>query len=163
MQKGAPVKASESILLIIFTVFAGVLLFNSLDMPYSSGQGFDVGFVPLNMSVAVIFLAGLIGLRALLGRKNAQVEPRKVSAGSNQAAESDQRQSLLAPISTILLLLVATAGMGFGSILLPMAIVMTVVSRFFLGNSWFHSIRMTIITIAIIYLIFSVWLKIPII
>ena len=156
-------KVSESILLSILTVFSGVLLFYSLDMPYSSEQGFDVGFVPLNMSVAIIVLAGLIGLRALSGRKKTQVETREAAADSTQAPESDQRQSLVAPIGTMLLLIVATAVMEFGSILLPLAIVMAIVSKFFLGNSWFHTIRMTVVALVMIYLIFSVWLKIPII
>lgn len=156
-------KFSELILLSLFTVFAGILLFNSLDMPYSSGQGFDVGFVPLNMSVVIIVLAGLIGLRALVGKKKTQVENGEVPSDSFQDSEPEQRQSLVAPISTILLLLVSTAVMGLGSILLPLAVVMTIISIFFLGNSWFRSIRMTIVALAMIYLIFSVWLKIPII
>lgn len=154
-------KFSEIILLSLFAVFAGVLLVNSLDMPYSSANGFDVGFVPLNMSAAIIVLAGLIVLRALIRRNKTQAEIREETADRDQSSESHQTLSLVAPISTILLLLVATAAMGLGSILLPLAVVMLIVSTFFLGNGWFRSIRMTIISIAVIYLIFSVWLKIP--
>lgn len=155
-------KLSETILLSLFAVFAGVLLFNSLDMPYVSGQGFGAGFLPLNMSVAVIVLAGLIALRALLSRKGALVETREVPADSPPVSEPDQRRSFVAPISTIVFLLAATAVMGFGSVLFPLAILMTLVSALFLGNTWFRSIRMTIVTLAGIYLIFSVWLNIPI-
>lgn len=155
-------KVSEIILLIFFAVFAGVLLFSSIKMPYSSGQGFGAGFVPLNMSVIVIVLTSFIGLRALLSKRRTRGETHKTSADSNQTPETARQQSLVAPIGTILLLLVATAAMGFGSILAPLAILMTIISASFLGNSWFQSIRMTIITLAVIYLIFSVWLKIPI-
>lgn len=159
---GAPVKVSEIILLSLFAVFSGVLLVNSLAMPYSSENGFDVGFVPTNMSVVIIVLAGLIGLRALLHKNKTQVDTSEVKADEKQTSESNQRQSLVPPISTILLLLVATAAMGVGSVLLPLAVVMTAVSTFFLGNGWFRSIRMTIVSLAVIYLIFAVWLKIPI-
>lgn len=154
-------KVSEMILLTFFAVFAGVLLFNSLDMPYSSEQGFGAGFVPLNMSVVIIILTAVIALRALLSKNRTQVEAREASVDSNQAPESDQQQSFVAPVSTIVLLLAATAVMGFGSILVPLGILMMTISAFFLGNSWFNSIRMTIVSLAVIYLIFSVWLKIP--
>jgi len=156
------VKVSEIILLSLFAVFAGVLLFNSLDMPYSSDLSFGAGFLPLNMSVAIIILAGVIVLRALLNRKKTLVETREVSTDSQQASGPDQRQSFVAPISTIGLLLVATVVMGFGSVLFPLAILIMIVSALFLGNTWFRSIRMTIVTLAGIYLIFSVWLHIPI-
>jgi len=154
------VKVSEMILLAFFTVFAGVLLFNSLDMPYSSGQGFGAGFMPLNMSVIIIILTAVIVLRAL-NQKKTHVKTCEASVDSDQTPESNQRQSFVAPVSTIVLLLSATAVMGFGSILAPLGILMMIISALFLGNSWFHSIRMTIVSLGVIYLIFSVWLKIP--
>jgi hypothetical protein len=52
--------------------------------------------------------------------------------------------------------------MGLGSVLLPLAIVMAIVSVFFLRNSWVSSISMVAVSLAVIYLIFAVWLKIPI-
>ena len=155
-------KVSETILLGLFAVFAGVLLYNSLDMPYFSGQGFGAGFLPLNMSVAVIVLTGVIALRALFNKKSTPAKTRKATEDNDQKTGSGWQSPFVAPICTIVLLLAATALMGFGSVLLPMAILMTIVSAFFLGNTWLRSIRMTIITIATIYLIFSVWLDIPV-
>ncbi len=149
------------ILLAFFTVLAGILLFNSIDMPFSSEQGFGAGFVPLNMSVVVIILSIVVALRALIGKKKTQVEPPETSVDSGQVPETDLQQ-FVAPISTIVLLLAATSVMGLGSVMLPLAILMMLISKFFLGNSWFHSIRMIIVTVGVIYLIFSVWLKIPI-
>ena len=155
-------KASETILLSFFVIFSGVLLVNSTDMPYSSGYGFGAGFLPVNMSLAVIVLTGIIALRALLNKKKTPGEKSEQSTDSRQAPGPEKQKSFIAPISTIVLLLIATALMGFGSVLLPMAILMIIVSALFLGNTWFQSIRMTLVTLAVIYLIFSVWLGIPI-
>ncbi len=156
-------KISETILLCFFTVFAGVLLFNSLAMPYFSGQGFGAGFLPLNMAAAVIILAGMITLRSLLNRKNTHAEHRETTTNSDQDFAEEKQKSLAAPVITIILLLAACAIMRLGSVLLPLAIVLTIISALFLGNTWFRSIRMTIVTLTVIYLIFSVWLDIPVI
>jgi hypothetical protein len=155
-------KVSETMLLIFFTFFAGILMTYSLDMPYFSSNGFDVGFVPLNTSVAIITLSGAIGLRALLHRKKTQAKNCEVPVDSDQGFEVDQKRSLVASNGAILLLVAATAVMGLGSVLLPLAIVMAIVSVFFLRNSWVSSISMVAVSLAVIYLIFAVWLKIPI-
>lgn len=155
-------KVSEAILLMFFTAFSGILAFKSLDMPYSSPNGFDVGFVPLNTATAIIFLSVAIGLRTLLRRKKTQAETCEATVGSDQTPKLEEQQSLVASVGAILLLLAATAATGFGSVLLPLAVVMIIVSACFLKNSWISSISMTVIALAVIYLIFAVWLKIPI-
>lgn len=146
-------KWSEMILLAGLAAFAGILLKDSLALPYSSPQGFGAGFIPLNFAAATLALTGFLALRALLAHRTS--EP-----GQQEPGERPWKIALPA-IATMALLFAATYAMSFGSVLVPLAVAITVVSTVFLNHSWRRSALLAVVTLAVIYAIFSLWLKIP--
>ncbi|GAA5063966.1 tripartite tricarboxylate transporter TctB family protein [Roseibacterium beibuensis] len=142
-------KWSELILLAGLACFAGVILHDSLDMPYRSSQAFGPGFIPLNMAIATLALCGLLLVRAVV-------------AGLRSGEMALDLARALPAIGAIALLLLATAAASFGSVLGPLAVAMTVISALLLGHGWVRSVLLTAATLAVIYAIFSLWLNIPV-
>ncbi|MEM9394571.1 MAG: tripartite tricarboxylate transporter TctB family protein [Pseudomonadota bacterium] len=149
-------KWSELILLAGLVAFSGVLQKDSLALDYNSGGGFGPGFIPLNFAIVTILLAGVIGTQSFLRSKARDPE-------DNDAEPATWFASLAAPLGTIALLFVATFFMEFGSVLLPLAVVTTVVSTVFLKHGLAKAAGLTVVTLAVIYAIFSLWLNIPVI
>lgn len=148
-------KWSELLLLLALTIFSGMLLKDSFALSYSSEGGFGPGFIPRNFAIVTILLAMLLGGQSYLAGRKQQIE------------RDDQKEtgeySILAPSAAVVLLFTATFTMHFGSVLAPLAVVTTVISAVFLGHSWVKAAGLTLATLAVIYAIFSVWLKIPVI
>lgn len=151
-------KYSEVILLVGLSIFAGVLLKDSFSLDYSSEGGFGPGFIPRNFAIATIALAMVL---------LAQTYRNYQTCGAEEPDKSSDKSfdlgQLVAPVATILLLLVATYFMEFGSVLAPLGVTITIVSAVFLKHSWIKSVILTAATLAVIYAIFSLWLNIPII
>lgn len=143
-------KISELILLGGMSAFAVATLIPSLGMPYSAGQTFGPGFVPLNMSVAVIILCALLAWRQLH-----RSEP------DAEEATASPREGRVAVCATVLLITATVFLAHYGSLLLPLGACIFLVSRFLLNRSWLVAFGSTLATIAAIYGIFSLWLKIP--
>lgn len=80
-------KISEIILLAGLTIFSLVLLGSSLDMPYSTEDTFGPGFLPLNLSVALLGLVGILAIRASLAARRARLH---ASPAAREGADSAQ-------------------------------------------------------------------------
>ena len=151
-------KYSEIILLLGLSVFAGVLFRDSLDLAYFADGGFGPGFIPRNFAVATMVLAAVLIFRSVRGALQGGAKLSTLVADMTQ-----DWTKLIAPVGTILILFVATYFMEFGSVLLPLGVTITIVSAVFLGHSWIKSVILTVLTLAVIYAIFSLWLNIPVI
>jgi len=143
-------KWSELILLAGIACFAGVILTDSLSLPYRSAQAFGPGFIPLNFAIGTITLCAVLFVRSVvLGLRDGDMAldlPRAVPA-----------------LVAIAFLVLATAAATFGSVLAPLGVALTLISSLLLGHSLVRSILMTVVTLAVIYAIFSLWLSIPVI
>ncbi|MFV0490612.1 MAG: tripartite tricarboxylate transporter TctB family protein [Pseudorhodobacter sp.] len=144
-------KTSEMIFLGGLAAFAIATLIPSINMPYSSGQTFGPGFVPLNMSVAVLILCALLVLRQFRTHK-------AITSGGTEGASGE---GVIAVIVAIALIAATVFAAHYGSLLLPLGLCSLAVTRFLLGRSWLVAIGSTLATIAVIYAIFSLWLQIP--
>lgn len=145
------VKISELIILVGMSAFALATLIPSLDMPYSSEQTFGPGFMPLNMSVAVIILCALLVWRQI----------RAARAGAAVDSPASSPEGIIAVCVAVGLITATVFLAHYGSLLLPLAVCILIISKFLLNRSWLVAIGSTIATIAAIYAIFSLWLKIP--
>lgn len=141
---------SELILLTGLALFSGVLLKDSFALDYRSDSGFGPGFIPINFAIVTILLAVLIGVGSLR-----RARPEGDDTGG--------MASLIAPVASIVLLFVATFAMEFGSVLAPLACVTIFVSTVFLKHSLPKAALLTAATLATIYVVFSLWLNIPVI
>lgn len=144
-------KISEILLLGALAAFAVATLIPSIEMPYSTGQTFGPGFLPLNMSVVILAITGLLVLRQFRARENADT------------VEGTGHRSGALPVVAAIALIVATVLLArFGSLLLPLGLCILLVTALLLGRGWRVALISTIATIAAIYVIFGLWLQIPI-
>lgn len=142
-------KPSELLFLAGLSVFAGVTLIGSMDMPFSSGQTFGPGFLPLIMGLSVITICAMIGLRGFLR--------------AGPASNATEVTGNIAPVLfAIALIAAAIAGASFGSLLLPLGVCIMVVTGYLLNRGWVVALVSTLITLVAIYAIFGIWLQIPI-
>ena len=141
-------KTSEMILLVGLAGFAGWLLWESTAMPYHTGIGVGAGFVPLNIAVTSLTLI------AVLTCKSSPVGEKREERRTNW-------QRVRPPVITMILLVMTVLVMGFGSVLLPLGGGLVVVSVVLLGHSWPRAVLHSVSTLAFIYAVFSLWLKIP--
>jgi hypothetical protein len=144
-------KASEIILLAGLTIFSGVLLWFSLDIPYSAGQGFGPGYLPLNLAVATLVLIAVLAVRAFVARHD----------GPPAQAATGQAAAVLPVLAVVLLLVLATLAMALGSLLAPLGIVMVLISWRLSGHGLLRSILVNAAVLGAIYVIFGLWLRIP--
>ncbi|MCV0378663.1 tripartite tricarboxylate transporter TctB family protein [Nitratireductor sp.] len=145
-------KLSEIVLLAGLAVFSGVLFISSLDMPYGSEQSFGPGYIPLNIALVVLGLIGILAVKAFMaGRK----------PGADGSAVIEDLSSALPVAAVIVLLAGAIYAMSWGSILAPLGLLMIILSWRFNGHGFVKSCLVSAAILAVIYTIFSLWLKIP--
>ncbi|OSQ35446.1 tripartite tricarboxylate transporter TctB family protein [Thalassospira mesophila] len=156
-------KISEIILLGGLSVFSGSLLWGSLDMPYSTDTTFGPGFIPLNVSIALLALIAGVAIRAVVRSK------RDVAVSSGGTGEpADDAQDVVPQTLGVLMLGGAIASiaiciyaMSYIGVMIPLGVLLVILSWRFSGHGFFKSVAISLIVLAVIYLIFSVWLRIP--
>lgn len=148
-------KASEIFLLASLAVFSGVLLWFSLDIPYSAGQGFGPGYLPLNLSVATLALIAVLAVKAILARRGTTPTQAVPSAPEGSIT------AVLPVVAVVVLLTLALLAMSLGSVLAPLGCVMVLISWRLSGHSLLRSILVNAAVLGVIYVIFGLWLRIP--
>ncbi|MGM8931672.1 tripartite tricarboxylate transporter TctB family protein [Salinicola halophyticus] len=148
-------KSSEIVLLTGITAFAWILLFNSFDMPLSSGMNLGPGFLPLIISVTLL---AVIAIRAVSLFSLTAAGKVHGEEGSKRSSNAYPALGIVVFIGVMALMIVA---MGYVGILLPLGITMALVSRYFSGHSMVKSIGVTLLVLLVIYAVFAIWLKIP--
>ena len=145
-------KTSEMILLVCLAGFAGWIFWESTNMPYQTGYGVGAGFVPLNIAMASLTLITVL-ICKITGDRPA------ISEKGEKRYASWQR--VRPPVITMILLVITLLVMEFGSVLLPLGGVLIVVSVMILDHSWPRAVLHSVSTLAFVYAVFSLWLKIP--
>lgn len=163
-------KTSEIVLLTGISIFAGVLLFNSLDMPFSSGMTFGPGFVPLIMAGALLLAIAMKVLHGLTSRTSAGAQTGmndredRVAHAEDAAAAQRAASPLHAGLGIVGLMGVmalAIVSMSHIGVMAPLALLMVLVSWYFAGHSLIRSIGVTLLVMLAIYGVFALWLRIP--
>lgn len=146
-------KNAEILFLTGLAVAAGAFLWGGLDMPYDADQSFGPGFVPVNMAIAILILVGLVVLRSLLAR----------TPPDGDAPEAVDQGGLIAVAGSVALIAATILIAHFGSLLLPLGASMMVVTAVFLERGWRVAAVSTVASLIVIYAIFGLWLKIPVV
>lgn len=145
-------KPSEILFLGGLAVFAGVTLAGSIGMPFSAGQTFGPGFLPLIMSVAVLVIGALLAVRGI----------RRAGAPLVGTPASETVRGVQLVVAAVALIGATVLAARFGSLLLPLAVCLLVVTSVLLERGWKVGAISTLLTMAAIYAIFDLWLRIPI-
>lgn len=154
-------KKSEVILLAVLATFSLVLLWNSLEMPYGTDQTFGPGFLPLNLSVAMLAVIGFMVLKTVVVtlRSKRNPSPHQATDGQEQATTTAAKTGVL--VAAIALVVTTTAAMEFVGVLPAIAVMIALISWRFSDHPPLKSVIVSLFSVTAIYLIFEVWLNIP--
>lgn len=153
-------KISEAILLVGLAVFSLVLLLSSLGIPYATEQTFGPGFMPLNLSVAMLVLIGLLVLKTVTtARTKSKAAPQDAAQDKEKKASAAARAGVL--VAAIVLVMLTAAAMEFVGVLPAVVVMMALISWRFSGHSPLKSVAVSVFSVAAIYVIFEMWLNIP--
>ena len=156
-------KISEVILLAGLVVFSLVLLLSSLGIPYATEQTFGPGFVPLNLSVATLALIGIVVLKTVVAtvktKKKGRAAPEDVPRDTEVTTNAAARAGVL--VAAIILVMLTAAAMEFVGVLPAVVVMMALISWRFSGHSPLKSVAVGVLSVAAIYVIFEMWLNIP--
>jgi len=153
-------KISEIILLAGLAAFSLVLLGSSLEMPYFTEETFGPGFLPLNLSVALLVLIGLTALRAVMATRRRRHAPPP-AAGETTVVPAAARTGVL--VATMGTVGVGILAMKYIGVLPALAILLAFISWHFVGHSPVRSAAVSAMTVLAIYAVFGLWLGIPLI
>ncbi|MBR9841482.1 MAG: tripartite tricarboxylate transporter TctB family protein [Rhodobacteraceae bacterium] len=141
-------KRVELILVLLLAAFAASLVAGATGMNYSDQYSFGPGFVPLNAGVLLLLCCGLQAVRVT----KRQSEPRE------EGDAPDVKGLLLAGV----IVAGGILAMSLGSVMLPIAGIVFLISWLVTRHSLAMSLLVSAATTGVIYLIFSIWLNLPI-
>ncbi|EIM73494.1 hypothetical protein A33O_14936 [Nitratireductor aquibiodomus RA22] len=140
-------KTSENILLAMLAAFAVSISIWSFDLKYSDQYSFGPGFVPMNVGILLFLFCGIQALRNF----------RKESIEGENADPNCKGLSM-----GVLVIGGGIAAMSLGSILIPIFFVLLLLSWRVGSHPLPISLFVSVTTTATIYLIFSIWLGLPV-
>lgn len=141
-------KRAEITLMVLLAAFAASLTIGATDLKYSDEYSFGPGFVPLSIGVLLLACCALQGLRVW----------KRESAGDGAAEKPDLAGLALA----VAIIVAGIAAMSFGSVLAPIAAIVLLLSWLVSKHTLAMSAMVSVTTTAAIYVIFSIWLGLPV-
>ena len=141
-------KRVDLLLLLLLAAFAASLVVGATGMNYSDQYSFGPGFVPLNTGVLLLLCCGLQAVRVV----RRQSEPRDEGHAPN----------VLGLLLAGAIIAVGILMMSLGSVMLPIAGIVFLLSWLVTRHSLAMSFLVSAATTGMIYLIFSIWLNLPI-
>lgn len=133
------------VFLVLLGVIAGLMMPEARRLPQDSQYTIGPGFLPTVMLSVIIVCCIALLILDFIKKFNCKIEK---SAGL---------RLVLYAIATVLLVF----GMEYVGIIFSVAVYIFAVTFFIEKNSVLSSVKVAVITAAFIYLIFHVWLKVP--
>lgn len=143
---------AEQILLIGLTLLGAAFVLGGQSLTFRANIGFGPGFIPV---IAGIGLS--LSCMLQLARNH-----RAAATATNKEDVADQPPNYRALLITLAILVAGTVAMELGSVLLPAFLIIALLSWLVAGHNLIRTIIVATTTIAIIYLIFAVWLGLPV-
>jgi 4-amino-4-deoxy-L-arabinose transferase-like glycosyltransferase len=140
-------KTSEYIFVGILAAFAASISIGSSALKYSDQYSFGPGFIPLNVGILLVACCAIQALRSY-----------RKAEGKDEDSDPNYKGLALG----VLIIGGGIAAMSFGSILIPIFFVLLLLSWRVASHPLPISLLVSATTTAIIYLIFSIWLGLPV-
>ena len=149
-------KTAEITFLAILAAFAASLAIGSLDLKYADDFSFGPGFVPLNVGILIVVCCVLQALRSLTksGKEEAEVGDRE--------NHEDKSPNVAGLLITLAIIVLGVAAMALGSVLAPIFAMIFLLSWRVAHHPITLSLFVGATTTAAIYVIFAVWLNLPV-
>ncbi|SFN47895.1 Tripartite tricarboxylate transporter TctB family protein [Cohaesibacter marisflavi] len=149
-------KTAEITFLAILAAFAASLAIGSLDLKYADEFSFGPGFVPLNVGVLIVICCALQALRSLAKSRKEAAE-----AGDRQE-HADTSPNIAGLLITTAIIVLGVAAMALGSVLAPIFAMIFLLSWRVAHHPITSSLFVGATTTAAIYVIFAIWLNLPV-
>ena len=144
-------KIAERIFLTGISLFAIIMDKECEKLPISSEYTIGPGFLPKLISYGII-LVSLIML----------VQSFTKSDRGNEYKAFISKTGFIRLLYFFAVFLVAVISVGFVGMLIPLGVFMIIVFKFIEKYNWFSSIKVSVLSLIIFYVIFKVWLGVPI-
>ncbi|MGP9566594.1 tripartite tricarboxylate transporter TctB family protein [Halomonas sp. AOP5-B2-8] len=143
---------AEQLLLIGLTLLGAAFVLGGQSLTFRANIGFGPGFIPVLAGVSLALSCVLQLMR----------RPQGAASALNKEKVADQPPNYRALLITLAILVLGTTAMELGSVLLPVFLIIALLSRLVAGHNLIRTIIVATTTITAIYLIFSVWLGLPV-
>ncbi|KAA0018827.1 tripartite tricarboxylate transporter TctB family protein [Salinicola corii] len=143
-------KYSEITLSIMLAAFAASISVGAIELKYSDQYSFGPGFVPLTVGLLLLLCCFLQLVRAC---------KREGGDNSDDQVEKPNFRGLLI---TIAILSAGISAMAFGAVLIPLIGIVFLISWLVSGHTLAMSAIISVVTTLVIYVIFSIWLGLPV-
>nr|WP_321445645.1 tripartite tricarboxylate transporter TctB family protein [uncultured Cohaesibacter sp.] len=161
-------KTAEITFLAILAAFAASLAIGSLDLKYADEFSFGPGFVPLNVGVLIVICCILLAFRSFArSRKEAaeagtQQDVEEVAEVAAPQEHEDTSPNIVGLVMTVAIIVGCVAAMALGSVLAPIFAMIFLLSWRVAHHPIMLSFFVGATTTATIYVIFAIWLNLPV-
>lgn len=144
-------KIAERIFILIMALFAVIILKECGRLP--TGSEFTIGpwFLPRYISLFIIAVSAILMIQSFLKRGE-----------NSKQKDFITKNGLIRLTSFSLVLLLAILSVSFAGMFIPLGVFMAVIYKFGEKYDWLPSVKVSVLSIVIFYLIFKVWLGVPI-
>lgn len=143
-------KAMERVFIIAMILFSGVVILEGTKLPVKSEYTIGPGFLPIVVGIGIFIVSVISIIQNLLKNKGTDSSKKFFSK------EGATRLGIFIGVMIVSLLLSKVFGL-----LISLAIFMIVIFRYVEKYSWIASIRVAIICNVVFYLVFKIWLGVP--
>ncbi len=143
-------KLMERIFIIGMMIFSGLVIYEGIKLPIKSEYTIGPGFLPIVIGIGIFISSISCIVQSVYKYKKLDTDTKFISK------EGATRLGIFIAVLTGALLLNEIFGL-----LISMVVFMIVILRYVEKYSWFVSIRVAIISNIIFYLIFEIWLRVP--
>ncbi|WP_157957560.1 tripartite tricarboxylate transporter TctB family protein [Salinicola halophyticus] len=137
-------------MLIVLAVFAASLSIGAIGLKYSDQYSFGPGFVPLNVGLLLLLCCAIQIVRAWKRKSDIKVK------------DHEEKPDFRGLLVTIAIIAAGISAMAMGSVLIPLLAIVFLISRLVSGHTLAMSTIVSIATTVIIYVVFSIWLGLPV-
>lgn len=145
---------AERILLILMVITGAAFILGGQDLAFRADIAFGPGFLPI-LTGAGLAVCALI---QLLRTTKHRMKDDEAEAQSSGISLPDLRGLMIA----VAVMIAGVFAMVFGSVLVPVLLITALLSWLVSGHSLLRASIVATATLAVIYLIFAIWLGLPI-
>ncbi|ALM52642.1 tripartite tricarboxylate transporter TctB family protein [Halomonas huangheensis] len=152
----------ERILLALLALLGAAFVLGGQGLAFRADIAFGPGFVPVVTGAALALSCVVQALRQRRRSAAASSVHGSNAAGVDDQSLEDHRPNYRGMLLALAILVAGAAAMVLGSVLIPVFIITVLLSWLVLGHGLGRSLVVAVGTNAVIYVIFALWLGLPV-
>ena len=143
-------KKAERIFIIIVMFFSFAVIYEGTKIPIISKYSIGPGFLPIFVGVSSVVVTGALLIFSYINPDN-----------ENDTKKFMTKEGFIRLSTFVVILMSALLSHNFIGLIVPLTIFMVIIFRYVEKYEWIASIKVAIICNGVFYLIFKVWLGVP--